>query len=140
FSFQKTKDPSEINYFFFSSRRRHTRFSRDWSSDVCSSDLRLVAITIPVVSAAPDRSVVSRAARVVGIGLVVRIAAIQVVCHPASARWGLATELARATRRSAEAVAVLVFVEGRAIAADAIVIGTAGASIGRAARTAHALT
>src|SRR5690606_41210650 len=25
--------------FNFSSRRRHTRFSRDWSSDVCSSDL-----------------------------------------------------------------------------------------------------
>src|SRR5690606_40200566 len=25
--------------FFFSSRRRHTSFSRDWSSDVCSSDL-----------------------------------------------------------------------------------------------------
>src|SRR5690606_40955127 len=25
--------------FFFSCRRRHTRFSRDWSSDVCSSDL-----------------------------------------------------------------------------------------------------
>src|SRR2546422_8967244 len=28
-------------FFFFSSRRRHTRCSRDWSSDVCSSDLRL---------------------------------------------------------------------------------------------------
>src|SRR5690606_32881613 len=28
-----------IQFFFFSSRRRHTRFSRDWSSDVCSSDL-----------------------------------------------------------------------------------------------------
>src|SRR5699024_11309050 len=27
------------NYFFFSSRRRHTRSKRDWSSDVCSSDL-----------------------------------------------------------------------------------------------------
>src|SRR2546422_7984708 len=27
--------------FFFSSRRRHTRCSRDWSSDVCSSDLFL---------------------------------------------------------------------------------------------------
>src|SRR6266513_6303484 len=27
-------------YFFFSSRRRHTRSKRDWSSDVCSSDLR----------------------------------------------------------------------------------------------------
>src|SRR5690606_40248990 len=30
-------------YFFFSSRRRHTRFSRDWSSDVCSSDLEAQA-------------------------------------------------------------------------------------------------
>src|SRR5207302_3488774 len=29
------------SFFFFSSRRRHTRFSRDWSSDVCSSDLNL---------------------------------------------------------------------------------------------------
>src|SRR5690606_24001292 len=27
-------------FVFFSSRRRHTRFSRDWSSDVCSSDLK----------------------------------------------------------------------------------------------------
>src|SRR5690606_40059383 len=30
--------------FFFSSRRRHTRFSRDWSSDVCSSDLDETAV------------------------------------------------------------------------------------------------
>src|SRR2546430_3438345 len=29
--------------FFFSSRRRHTRFDCDWSSDVCSSDLILTA-------------------------------------------------------------------------------------------------
>src|SRR6266699_5873754 len=28
-----------IDFFFFSSRRRHTRCGRDWSSDVCSSDL-----------------------------------------------------------------------------------------------------
>src|SRR5260370_26109591 len=28
-------------FFFFSSRRRHTRFKCDWSSDVCSSDLRM---------------------------------------------------------------------------------------------------
>src|SRR5207253_5884161 len=28
-------------FFFFSSRRRHTRWPRDWSSDVCSSDLLL---------------------------------------------------------------------------------------------------
>src|SRR5207302_7585623 len=40
-----------VFFFFFSSRRRHTRFSRDWSSDVCSSDLircpvRLVVGTV----------------------------------------------------------------------------------------------
>src|SRR5258706_11847230 len=28
-----------IHFFFFSSRRRHTRLVSDWSSDVCSSDL-----------------------------------------------------------------------------------------------------
>src|SRR5271170_6343051 len=28
-----------LRFFFFSSRRRHTRSTRDWSSDVCSSDL-----------------------------------------------------------------------------------------------------
>src|SRR5438067_7797232 len=30
-------------FFFFSSRRRHTRSKRDWSSDVCSSDLAGIA-------------------------------------------------------------------------------------------------
>src|SRR5690625_5699362 len=30
---------SLVSIFFFSSRRRHTRWPRDWSSDVCSSDL-----------------------------------------------------------------------------------------------------
>src|SRR3712207_166661 len=33
----------DLFFFFFSSRRRHTRYWRDWSSDVCSSDLRCVA-------------------------------------------------------------------------------------------------
>src|SRR5690606_40298915 len=32
-------ESGQSSCFFFSSRRRHTRFSRDWSSDVCSSDL-----------------------------------------------------------------------------------------------------
>src|SRR2546428_13045912 len=38
-------------FFFFSSRRRHTRSDRDWSSDVCSSDLSRVGFApmIPVV-------------------------------------------------------------------------------------------
>src|SRR5439155_18645307 len=30
--------------FFFSSRRRHTRWPRDWSSDVCSSDLLRIIV------------------------------------------------------------------------------------------------
>src|SRR5206468_6088791 len=34
--------------FFFSSRRRHTRSDRDWSSDVCSSDLASVQPLVPL--------------------------------------------------------------------------------------------
>src|SRR5207249_5848112 len=37
-----------VVFFFFSSRRRHTRSKRDWSSDVCSSDL------VPGIVAAPQ--------------------------------------------------------------------------------------
>src|SRR5690554_4857606 len=33
-------------FFFFSSRRRHTRCGRDWSSDVCSSDLNLKPLSV----------------------------------------------------------------------------------------------
>src|SRR5205809_4920337 len=40
-------------FFFFSSRRRHTRCSRDWSSDVCSSDLATMA-TDPTGSTCAD--------------------------------------------------------------------------------------
>src|SRR5690606_39551128 len=42
---------------FFSSRRRHTRFSRDWSSDVCSSDLGIAAYVPPKVVAAPSNGI-----------------------------------------------------------------------------------
>src|SRR5215203_3144531 len=35
-------------FFFFSSRRRHTRYWRDWSSDVCSSDLPAFMASLPV--------------------------------------------------------------------------------------------
>src|SRR2546429_6431926 len=37
--------------FFFSSRRRHTRCSRDWSSDVCSSDLVYLVAVLVLVAA-----------------------------------------------------------------------------------------
>src|SRR2546430_5737531 len=36
----RVRDPGSPELFFFSSRRRHTRFDCDWSSDVCSSDLK----------------------------------------------------------------------------------------------------
>src|SRR2546430_17709260 len=39
-------------FFFFSSRRRHTRFDCDWSSDVCSSDLESVALLTTYVQGA----------------------------------------------------------------------------------------
>src|SRR5690606_40097874 len=39
--------------FFFSSRRRHTRFSRDWSSDVCSSDLALMLVASVALAQQP---------------------------------------------------------------------------------------
>src|SRR5215467_10230546 len=35
-------------FFFFSSRRRHTRLQGDWSSDVCSSDLLFTVLAFPV--------------------------------------------------------------------------------------------
>src|SRR3712207_8039073 len=34
----------DLFFFFFSSRRRHTRYWRDWSSDVCSSDLLFLVV------------------------------------------------------------------------------------------------
>src|SRR2546421_8017697 len=40
-------------FFFFSSRRRHTRSDRDWSSDVCSSDLSTSTLAGPPFSIAP---------------------------------------------------------------------------------------
>src|SRR5256884_1739292 len=41
-------------FFFFSSRRRHTRCSRDWSSDVCSSDLQNVLRDGLILPRTPD--------------------------------------------------------------------------------------
>src|SRR5438445_1650342 len=45
----------KVRFFFFSSRRRHTRYWRDWSSDVCSSDL--VAPLVAVLQALELRRV-----------------------------------------------------------------------------------
>src|SRR5690348_17602570 len=66
---------SVLSIFFFSSRRRHTRWTGDWSSDVCSSDL--LDGEVPVVGAknsalklmaaallAPGRTVVTNVPRI----------------------------------------------------------------------------
>src|SRR3989454_4722340 len=47
-------------FFFFSSRRRHTRLQGDWSSDVCSSDLLLVVESAGVVGDDRVRHVATR--------------------------------------------------------------------------------
>src|SRR5260370_7783444 len=43
--------------FFFSSRRRHTRFKCDWSSDVCSSDLEEGTVSSGLQELPPEESV-----------------------------------------------------------------------------------
>src|SRR3712207_9376435 len=47
--------------FFFSSRRRHTRYWRDWSSDVCSSDLSGLPTASPFLAAALRAALASAA-------------------------------------------------------------------------------
>src|SRR2546427_11258189 len=42
-------------FFFFSSRRRHTRFDCDWSSDVCSSDLKITDQIVEDMASWPRR-------------------------------------------------------------------------------------
>src|SRR2546427_1573355 len=48
-------------FFFFSSRRRHTRFDCDWSSDVCSSDLAFLAAQIGSSTGLASRSYLNNA-------------------------------------------------------------------------------
>src|SRR3712207_9484335 len=50
--------------FFFSSRRRHTRYWRDWSSDVCSSDLYSSRLAASVWADRASTPVVPAASRV----------------------------------------------------------------------------
>src|SRR3712207_6962620 len=58
-----------VRCFFFSSRRRHTRYWRDWSSDVCSSDL--LAFTLVVLRARDEAAVrrLSGLCQLVGYGV-----------------------------------------------------------------------
>src|SRR2546427_11615066 len=56
-------------FFFFSSRRRHTRFDCDWSSDVCSSDLiRLLAEAVGIFTETAGGVTVAAALALAGEG------------------------------------------------------------------------
>src|SRR5699024_11487701 len=48
-----------VYVFLFSSRRRHTRSKRDWSSDVCSSDLVIFATAITHLIGLPNHDAMS---------------------------------------------------------------------------------
>src|SRR6266508_5094541 len=50
-----------MSFFFFSSRRRHTRWPRDWSSDVCSSDLLTPGARFDYLLQRPEGSNVGKA-------------------------------------------------------------------------------
>src|SRR2546429_3716270 len=68
-----------VLFFFFSSRRRHTRCSRDWSSDVCSSDLlsetgvlekykvEMIGASLRAIKVAEDRLWFKDACRKIGL-------------------------------------------------------------------------
>src|SRR3712207_7811285 len=55
--------------FFFSSRRRHTRYWRDWSSDVCSSDLLVADLEVMAADGAGGEEVRQRGGDVAVVAL-----------------------------------------------------------------------
>src|SRR5690606_38607287 len=55
-----TSSSLRLSRFFFSSRRRHTRFSRDWSSDVCSSELALALEAIKMGTTVATNALLER--------------------------------------------------------------------------------
>src|SRR5207253_3723669 len=74
-------------FFFFSSRRRHTRWPRDWSSDVCSSDLDWLA-GVPTRGNLPiETDRLDPRGRIQAVG---KLTSVEVVAAPSSAEHGLA--------------------------------------------------
>src|SRR5207245_3720371 len=59
--------------FFFSSRRRHTRCYRDWSSDVCSSDLVVVTLVLTPVMLVFGEIIPKAVARAWATSLILRL-------------------------------------------------------------------
>src|SRR3712207_8953990 len=79
---------SILIFFFFSSRRRHTRYWRDWSSDVCSSDLGPPDLVDGSGDHTNSATLVNKGLEVIEAHLLfdVPMSAIEVVVHPQSIR------------------------------------------------------
>src|SRR5476651_1321213 len=82
-------------FFFFSSRRRHTRYWRDWSSDVCSSDLAAAgASNSPAAGAAAAATAAAGAANSPAAAAGAAAASLAVEClFPPVRAKGLITDL-----------------------------------------------
>src|SRR5690606_41094835 len=79
---------------FFSSRRRHTRFSRDWSSDVCSSDLTDVSCDRPnAVNVVFTAGYPGSIPRVAWLAIMAAVKALYNGCEPGDAYWAMIDRL-----------------------------------------------
>src|SRR6266566_7664884 len=76
-------------FFFFSSRRRHTRLQGDWSSDVCSSDLLCVTGAVGAMLLATARVAL---AEVVTVGHTTFTNVVTNPCDPADGPIALTTD------------------------------------------------
>src|SRR5699024_4698234 len=102
--------------FFFSSRRRHTRSKRDWSSDVCASDLVLSGNPLAGERLDLDRSLTSAKASRGGVAidaaaherLLVGLLAMDAAEGVAAPRRGPVTREARVARRENVRIATLI--------------------------------
>src|SRR5207253_3904710 len=83
-------------FFFFSSRRRHTRWPRDWSSDVCSSDLTDVC---NVFFHAPDDGIEQLAGRLRQVDAVLLEKELKIPQHCLRNCHGFLLQIGRASCR-----------------------------------------
>src|SRR5256886_8684612 len=86
---------------FFSSRRRHTRFDCDWSSDVCSSDLTHW-LPAPIDLTPAEKAAIPPTALALGVVLFVSAACVvagALIRRPRAVIAGYAMEIGRASCR-----------------------------------------
>src|SRR5689334_24050299 len=95
-----------IFYFFFSSRRRHTRWNCDWSSDVCSSDLDVKAEVIHINTDARPKALQIALLVPLLAGLIGFVNAFRMVRLPDSRQSQEMDEIGRASCRERVEVSV----------------------------------